>query len=109
MKLRLGLVALAAPLALGTLLLGLPSAHAATGAGSLDPTFGTGGKVLTNLGPEALPSDDVLLSNGDLVVSGNFGVVRYLPNGALDRSFGSAGLAATAFNDIGLGPTGVAI
>ncbi len=105
---RLAPAGLAGLLALG-LFVGTSSAHASTTSGSLDPTFGNGGKVLTNLGVEALPSDAVLLSNGDIVVSGNFGVVRYLSNGSLDQTFGKAGLAATAFNDTGLGPTGLAI
>ena len=57
-------------------------AAAQPAAGSLDPTFGVGGKVLTNLGTgangqqiQAAPSDAVLQSNGDIVVSGNFGLV----------------------------------
>lgn len=91
----------------GTLVLGLAMslttasvAMAAGTAGSLDPTFGTGGIVLTNLGLDAggspiqaVPSDAVLLANGDLVVAGYFGLVRYLPNGRLDTTFGSGGLA----------------
>jgi hypothetical protein len=63
-------------------------------AGSLDPTFGTGGEVLTNLGAgpggaaiEPLPSNAVLQSNGDIVVSGGFGLVRYLPDGSREEPF----------------------
>ena len=82
-----------------------PAFAAATpAAGSLDPGFGAGGKVLTNLGTgangqqiQAAPSDAVLQSNGDIVVSGTFGLVRYLPNGALDTGFGAGGRAATGF------------
>ena len=63
-----------------SLLVGGPSAplRAAGTAGSLDPTFGTGGKVLTNVGQNALPSDAVLQANGDIVVSLGvpLGVVR---------------------------------
>jgi len=81
----------------------------AQAAGSLDPTFGTGGKVLTDLGDnsagaqiQAVVSDAALQSNGDIVVSGNFGLVRYLPSGKLDTSFGTKGLAATTGSAAGL-------
>jgi len=81
----------------------------AQAAGSLDPTFGTGGKVLTDLGDnsagaqiQAVVSDAALQSNGDIVVSGNFGLVRYLPNGKLDTSFGAKGLATTTGSAAGL-------
>jgi uncharacterized delta-60 repeat protein len=81
----------------------------AQAAGSLDPTFGTGGKVLTNLGDnsagaqiQAVVSDAALQSNGDIVVSGNFGLVRYLPGGKLDTSFGTRGLATTTGSAAGL-------
>jgi uncharacterized delta-60 repeat protein len=82
-------------------LLGLGSAASAQTAGSLDPTFGNNGVVLTNLGLnsggsqiEAEPSSAALLSNGDILVAGNFGLVRYLPSGTLDTTFGTDGIAA---------------
>jgi uncharacterized delta-60 repeat protein len=85
------------------------SAEAAAGAGALDTSFGIGGKVLTNLGAgangeqiQAIVSDAALQSNGDIVVAGNFGLVRYLPNGQLDASFGTKGLAQTGFGVAGL-------
>jgi uncharacterized delta-60 repeat protein len=87
----------------------------AQAAGSLDPTFGTGGKVLTDLGDnsagaqiQAVASAAALQSNGDIVVSGNFGLVRYLPSGKLDTSFGTHGLATTTGSAAGLAiePTG---
>jgi uncharacterized delta-60 repeat protein len=85
------------------------SAGAAAAAGTLDTSFGTGGKVLTNLGAgangeqiQAIVSDAALQSNGDIAVSGNFGLVRYLPNGKLDASFGTKGLAQTGFAVAGL-------
>jgi uncharacterized delta-60 repeat protein len=81
-------------------------------AGGLDPTFGTGGKVLTDLGTnangvqiQAVVYDAALQSNGDIVVGGNFGLVRYLSNGQLDTSFGTNGLAAAP----GGGASGLAI
>jgi uncharacterized delta-60 repeat protein len=88
------------------LLLGLgPVADAATGtAGRIDPTFGNGGVVLTNLGIDlrsgvrlqAVPSAATLLRNGDIVVGGSFGLARYLPNGQMDTTFGTDGVALTA-------------
>src|SRR6476660_3239007 len=67
-------------------------AAAARTPGSLDPTFGTGGTVLTDLrGGARVPSDAVLQPNGDIVISGGFGVARYLPTGKLDTTFGSGG------------------
>src|ERR1035441_9106335 len=106
----------------GTLVLGLAvglasaAAAAAGTAGSLDPTFGKGGIVLTNLSLnaagsqiQAVPSDAALLPNGDIVVAGNFGLVRYLPNGSLDTSFGTAGLAQLPPTGIASFPPGLAI
>lgn len=87
---------LLAALLSGGLLVAAGPAGTAAGAtpGSLDPSFGTGGKVLTDLGAGGgAASDAVLQSNGDIVVSGGFGVARYLPNGQLDQSFGIGGLA----------------
>ena len=86
---------------------------AAGGPGSLDPTFGNGGVALASLGGQPVATDAVLQSNGDIVVAteganGN-GVARFLPNGTIDHTFGSNGFASTGFNDLGLGPSGVAI
>jgi uncharacterized delta-60 repeat protein len=69
-------------------------------AGGLDPTFGNGGKVLTNIG--GVVDNAALQSNGDIVVGGTFGILRYLPNGSLDNSFGSHGLAADTAGAAGL-------
>lgn len=83
------------------------NAEAAAGPGSLDASFGTGGKVLTSLAGvsqanEALVSDAAVQSNGDIVVSGSFGLLRYLPNGKLDTSFGTNGVAQTGFGGAAL-------
>ena len=97
-------------LTLGVAAVTAGSAAAATTPGSLDTTFGTGGKVLTDLGVGGgVASDAVLQPNGDIVVGGSFGVARYLPSGQPDRTFGSGGLAQTGFNDVEGGPTGVAV
>jgi uncharacterized delta-60 repeat protein len=77
---------------------------AANTAGGLDPTFGVGGQVLTNLGDTSggfpinvVPGNAALQPNGDIVIGGSFGLVRYLPNGTLDTSFGTGGLLQTGF------------
>src|ERR1700730_11565493 len=91
------------------LLMGVRSVSSAAAAapGSLDPAFGNGGTVLTDLAVGGcVPSDALLQSNGDVVVSGGFGVARYLPSGALDQVFGTGGRAATGF--VGTGDSGTA-
>jgi uncharacterized delta-60 repeat protein len=50
--------------------------------------------VLTNVG--GVVDNAALQSNGDIVVGGTFGILRYLPNGSPDNGFGSHGLAADA-------------
>jgi len=83
-------------------------AQAAAGPGTLDPSFGAGGKVLTSLagvsqvGNQALVSDAALASDGDIVVSGSFGLARYLPDGQLDTSFGTNGAVQTGFGGAAL-------
>src|SRR5713226_6629160 len=94
------------------LLMGVSSVSAAAAAapGSLDPAFGNGGKVLTDLGVGGgIASDAVLQSNGDIVVSGGFGLARYLPSGQLDRAFGAGGIASAGFAFDGDSGTGVGV
>lgn len=107
----------------GTLLLGLgmgvagtSPATAAGAAGSLDPTFGNGGIVLSNLGIDAggvpiqgLPSDAAQLGNGDVVVAGIFGLARYLPTGRLDATFGTGGVSEIPPGNGGSFPPGLAV
>jgi len=72
--------------------------------GTLDNTFGTGGKVITSISS----SDDkanslVIQPDGNIVVAGSswngsnydFTVVRYNINGTLDNSFGTNGIKTT--------------
>jgi uncharacterized delta-60 repeat protein len=99
---RLALAAAAGVLALGVA--GVPAAHAAGTGGSIDTSFGNQGTAITDLGVDAAgnprlgtPSAVALLPNGDLLVGGELGVVRLLPTGALDTSFGSAGYAPAGF------------
>ena len=76
--------------------------------GTLDTTFGRGGKVRTDFpGLAAVPSSVVIQPDGKIVVAGgafplftflgDFKVVRYLPNGKLDRSFGEEGIVTSSF------------
>jgi uncharacterized delta-60 repeat protein len=76
--------------------------------GTLDPTFGRGGKVRTDFpGLAAVPSSVVIQPNGKIVVAGgafplftfagNIEVVRYNRNGSLDTSFGDGGIVTTHF------------
>ncbi len=86
--------------------------------GGLDPSFGTGGKVVTRLGPgEDLAQAVDVTPGGAIVVAGwtegDFFVLRYLPNGQLDPSFGAGGKAVTDVpggygiaNDVAVAPDG---
>jgi uncharacterized delta-60 repeat protein len=90
--------------AAGTVVLGLAlgfgagAASAAGTAGTLDATFGHGGVVLTSQ-VQAVPGAVALQSNGDIVVAAGLGgpgsgLVRFLPDGATDTTFGHGGFAA---------------
>ena len=65
--------------------------------GSLDGSFGTGGRVLTDFGSTDEARAVALQSDGKIVVAGlasvggiyDFAVARYTPNGTLDRNFGA--------------------
>jgi uncharacterized delta-60 repeat protein len=91
--------------------------------GTLDSTFGSGGRVRTDFpGLAAVPSSVVIQPDGKIVVAGgafplftflgNFELVRYNPNGSLDRSFGNGGIVTTTFPegsyafDVALQPDG---
>jgi len=91
--------------------------------GTLDTTFGRGGKVRTDFpGLAAVPSAVVIQPDGKIVVAGgafplftfagNFEVVRYNSNGSLDTSFGNGGIVTTTFPegsyafDVALQPDG---
>ena len=88
--------------------------------GSLDPTFGSGGKVVTSLGTSAMIHAVALQPDGKIVVGGrvysggssDFAVARYTSAGALDTTFGTGGVVTTAIGndstawDLGLEPDG---
>ena len=91
-------------------------------AGALDPTFGTGGKVLTDFplavdGPGQDSGRTVMIQRGDgkLVVVGSsrsygedLAVARYNTDGSLDTTFGSGGQVRQAYTRLG-GITGAAL
>ena len=73
--------------------------------GTLDSTFGDGGKVLTTFEPNSIEGANavVIQPDGKIVAAGStrtgptreFAVARYLPNGSLDASFDGDGLVVT--------------
>lgn len=73
-------------------------------AGSLDPTFDNDGKLSTPVGGGVSAAyASLVLPDGKYVVVGEtreaptkFAMVRYLPSGALDETFGSGGRVVTA-------------
>jgi uncharacterized delta-60 repeat protein len=71
--------------------------------GSLDTSFGSGGKVTTDFlgGPDGLHAM-AIQNDGKLVVAGsegyNFALARYDSHGNLDASFGSGGKVITDFD-----------
>lgn len=78
--------------------------------GSLDTTFGTGGKVITDLGGEstrltaiAIQPDGKIVTTGGYVElpgrSPDFAVMRYNADGSLDATFGTGGKVITDFKD----------
>lgn len=73
--------------------------------GSLDSSFGSGGKVVTQ--DNVIGADAVAVQrNGKIIAAGlakggDFGVVRYNANGSLDSSFGTKGVVTTDFASSG--------
>lgn len=71
-----------------------------TTAGDPDASFGTGGTVVTQLGPGATAYALALQPDGRIVVAGGAGagffpaayVARFTPSGALDATFGTGGV-----------------
>ena len=72
--------------------------------GSLDTTFGDGGRVLTDFGVNAQINSLAILADGRIVAAGgvdtNLALARYETNGVLDASFGIGGTVRT---DVGGG------
>jgi uncharacterized delta-60 repeat protein len=80
-------------------------------SGRLDPAFGGNGIVTTSFGTgySGLANDVKIDGSGRIVAAGavitnsnykrNFLLIRYLPNGELDRDFDGNGMARTVFED----------
>src|SRR6185503_7285539 len=73
-----------------------------TTQGNLDPTFGTGGKVTTDLGGSDQAQGLTIDAAGRVVAVGptsnDFGVARYTVDGTLDATFGVGGIVKTDFS-----------
>jgi uncharacterized delta-60 repeat protein len=66
------------------------------GDGSLDATFGSGGRVTTAIGSADASARNVTVqADGKLVAAAGSALVRYRPDGSLDPTFGSAGTVTT--------------
>jgi uncharacterized delta-60 repeat protein len=78
--------------------------------GSLDVSFGEGGKVLTAFGGNSIDAANavVLQPDGKILAAGrtrsgptyDFALARYLPNGALDPTFDGDGLVVTPLSTV---------
>ncbi len=80
-----------------------------TAPGSLDPTFGDAGRVLTSFESRGVARAIAIQDDGKIVIVGRIGtyrtgpaggtrdiaVTRYLPDGSLDLTFGTGGVART--------------
>jgi uncharacterized delta-60 repeat protein len=68
--------------------------------GALDPSFGRGGKAVTDLRTGAIANAISVQTNGKIVAAGtrgsnDFALVRYLTSGKLDGRFGRGGRVLT--------------
>jgi uncharacterized delta-60 repeat protein len=79
------------------------------GDGSLDSTFGEGGKVVTDFNASGVAGGDIILQpDGKILLAGSsrrfnnldldFALARYNPDGTLDLNFGSGGKVVTDFD-----------
>lgn len=88
--------------------------------GSLDTSFGSGGKVTTQISTNDSKSFSMSIQpDGKIVVAGHnrstpvstlrFAVVRYQPDGTLDNTFGSGGIVTTSIgvHDAGAFTSGI--
>src|SRR5207247_587941 len=76
--------------------------------GSLDPSFGQGGRATTDFGGSDVANSLVMQPDGKLVAAGftynnfsawteDFALARYNADGSLDHSFGQGGKVTTDF------------
>ena len=76
--------------------------------GSIDSSFGVNGIVVTDIAKDDYVYDMVMQPDGKIIVAGNrvknendnqtSFVVRYMPDGSLDNSFGKKGIVLTTYN-----------
>jgi uncharacterized delta-60 repeat protein len=94
----------------GLLTIMLPSVPAwAVGGGTLDPMFGTGGRVLTDFGGQDMAYGMAVQADGKVVAAGfanvgghyDFALARYNRDGTLDATFGTGGKVLTDFSGAG--------
>src|SRR5215472_13365072 len=84
----------------------IPKFMSAQAAGTIDPTFGTGGKVTTDFGGSSAARTVAVQANGQILAAGvavvngitDFALARYNNDGTLDASFGTGGIVTTAFD-----------
>ena len=83
--------------------------------GTLDDSFGFGGKVTTDFTKSQDIATSVAIQNdGKIIIAGNtdnttMAAVRYKSNGIIDSTFGTAGKATLSFFSAGVGVGSVAI
>ena len=74
--------------------------------GSLDTTFGTGGEVITDFGPNSFsdassvavtPAGKILVAGTTSADGGDFAMAQYNADGSLDQAFGTGGKVVTNF------------
>ena len=72
-----------------------------TTTGAPDPTFGSGGKVVTDVGPSTELANGIAIQpDGRIVVRTTRSVLRYLPDGTLDPTFGTGGVVTTPIDGL---------
>ncbi|HSK72433.1 MAG TPA: hypothetical protein VK892_12090, partial [Pyrinomonadaceae bacterium] len=67
-------------------------AFASAAPGDLDPTFGDGGKVITDMPGDNFAKQVEIQPDGKIVALVNGYLIRYNSNGKLDNSFGTSGV-----------------
>jgi uncharacterized delta-60 repeat protein len=87
--------------------------------GTLDSTFGSGGKVITDFGLTDIVRSVAIQPDGKIVVAGDtydivtafgqYALARYNPDGSLDASFGSGGLVTSFFGGQGCAANAIAL
>jgi len=85
--------------------------------GTLDNTFGVGGKVTTNINNDAGAAGVIVQPDGKIIVAGgcrnptshkgNIALIRYKTDGTLDSSFGNNGIVTTAIDTSNVTSNGV--